>query len=162
MSENQITLAKWSHRFLAWLIDIILVSVVVHLISYVIFGTSILLIGIQNPSFNFDAHFFSFVGLGLLEDIVYLFYWAILEKRSGQSIGKKILKIKTTALDGNDISFRDSIVQSFGKTFLLPIDVILGWIFTNKNRQRLFNKISDTIVIKQNSHDYPQIDYLKD
>ena len=162
MSEKQIILAKWSHRFLAWLIDILLVSVVVHLISYVIFGTSVLMIGLQNPSFDFDTHFFYFVGFGLLEDVVYLFYWAILEQRSGQSIGKMVLKIKTTDLDGKNISFRDSIVQSFGKTFLLPIDVIIGWIFTNKNRQRLFNKISDTIVIKQNSNDEPQIDYLKD
>ncbi|RDJ37856.1 MAG: RDD family protein [Crenarchaeota archaeon] len=153
MYENKITLAKWSHRFLAWLIDIILVSVVVHLISYVIFGTSILMIGLKNLSFNFDARFFYFIGFGLLDDVVYLFYWAILEKRSGQSIGKMVLKIKTTDLHGQSISFRDSIVQSFGKTFLLPIDVIVGWIFTNKNRQRLFNKISDTIVIKQFSSD---------
>ena len=151
MSENQIILAKWSHRFLAWLIDIVLVSVIVHLISYVFFGTSILMIGMQNPSFNFDSHFFYFIGFGLLEDVVYLFYWAILEKKSGQSIGKMILKIRTTNLQGNNISFRDSLVQSFGKTFLLPIDVIGGWIFTNKNRQRLFNKISDSIVIKENS-----------
>jgi len=31
---------------------------------------------------------------------------------------------------------------------LLPIDVILGWIFTNNKRQRVFSRISDTIVIK--------------
>lgn len=162
MSENQITLAKWSHRFLAWLIDIVLVSIVVHLVSFVFFGTSILMIGAKNQSFDFDSHFFYFIGFGLLENTVHLFYWALLEKKSGQSIGKMILKIKTTDLDGNNISFQDSIVQSFGKTFLLPIDVIGGWILTNKNRQRLFNKISDTIVIKESSSNESQIDYLKD
>jgi hypothetical protein len=31
---------------------------------------------------------------------------------------------------------------------LLPIDVILGLIFTNNKRQRIFNRISNTIVIK--------------
>jgi hypothetical protein len=35
-----------------------------------------------------------------------------------------------------------------GKAFLLPIDVVLGWIFTNNKRQRIFNRISNTIVIK--------------
>ncbi len=39
-------------------------------------------------------------------------------------------------------------IESFGKSFLLPIDVILGWIFSNEKRQRIFNKISNTIVIK--------------
>jgi hypothetical protein len=40
------------------------------------------------------------------------------------------------------------MISSFGKTFLLPLDVVLGWIFTNENRQRIFNKIGDTLVIK--------------
>jgi hypothetical protein len=31
---------------------------------------------------------------------------------------------------------------------LLPIDVFFGWIFTNDKRQRLFNRASDTIVIR--------------
>jgi len=30
----------------------------------------------------------------------------------------------------------------------LPLDVVLGWIFTNDNRQRIFNKIGDTVIIK--------------
>jgi hypothetical protein len=39
-------------------------------------------------------------------------------------------------------------IQGFGKAFLLPLDVLLGWIFTNDNRQRLFSKAANTIVIK--------------
>jgi uncharacterized RDD family membrane protein YckC len=31
---------------------------------------------------------------------------------------------------------------------LLPIDVLFGWIFTNDKRQRLFNRASDTIVVR--------------
>jgi hypothetical protein len=31
---------------------------------------------------------------------------------------------------------------------LLPIDVFFGWIFTNDKRQRLFNRASDTIVVR--------------
>jgi hypothetical protein len=31
---------------------------------------------------------------------------------------------------------------------LLPIDVFFGWIFTNEKRQRLFNRASDTIVVR--------------
>jgi hypothetical protein len=31
---------------------------------------------------------------------------------------------------------------------LLSLDVVLGWIFTNNKRQRIFNRISNTIVLK--------------
>lgn len=45
-------------------------------------------------------------------------------------------------------NIKSSAIESFGKSLLLPIDVILGWIFTNYKRQRIFNRISNTIVIK--------------
>jgi hypothetical protein len=51
-------------------------------------------------------------------------------------------------LAGNVPNIRNVAIQSFGKAFLLPIDVFFGWIFTNEKRQRLFNRASDTIVIK--------------
>ena len=49
---------------------------------------------------------------------------------------------------GNIPEIRNVAIQNFGKAFLLPIDVFFGWIFTNEKRQRLFNRASDTIVIK--------------
>ena len=59
-----------------------------------------------------------------------------------------MLKIKTTDLVSNLPNTKSVAIQSFGKAFLLPIDVFFGWIFTNDKRQRLFNRASDTIVIK--------------
>jgi len=61
------------------------------------------------------------------------------------------LHIKTTDLVGKTADTGSVVLQSFGKSFLLPIDVILGWIFTNDKRQRIFNRASNTIVIKVQS-----------
>jgi uncharacterized RDD family membrane protein YckC len=84
-----------------------------------------------------------------VESLLFFAYWTYFEStNSGQSIGKKLLKIKTTDLSGNVPNIRNVAIQSFGKAFLLPIDVFFGWIFTNEKRQRLFNRASDTIVIK--------------
>ena len=58
------------------------------------------------------------------------------------------MKIKTVDLSGNKIDIKSAVIESFGKAFLLPIDVILGWIFSNNKRQRIFSRISNTIVIK--------------
>ena len=75
------------------------------------------------------------------------------------------MKIKTTDLSGKRIDIKSAAIESFGKSFLLPIDVVLGWIFTNNKRQRIFNKISNTLVIKLTQGEEPtpeNIRYTKD
>jgi uncharacterized RDD family membrane protein YckC len=86
----------------------------------------------------------------IISSLAFFGYWTYFESTSGQSIGKRLLKIKTIDLlsGGNRSDIKSAAIQSFGKAFLLPIDVILGWIFTNNKRQRIFNRISNTIVIK--------------
>jgi uncharacterized RDD family membrane protein YckC len=76
-------------------------------------------------------------------------YWAYLEGTTGQSLGKKVMKIKVVGVDGYPIDIGKSIYQSIGKAFLTPIDVILGWIMYPEHQQRLFNHLSDTIVVKE-------------
>ena len=58
------------------------------------------------------------------------------------------MNIKATDMSGKDVNIKNAAIESFGKALLFPIDVILGLIFTNNKRQRIFNKISNTIVIK--------------
>jgi uncharacterized RDD family membrane protein YckC len=85
----------------------------------------------------------------IISSLGFLAYWAYFESTTtGQSIGKRLLKIKTTDLGGRKIDTKSAIIEGFGKAFLLPLDVALGWIFTNNKRQRIFNRISNTIVIK--------------
>lgn len=111
----EVILASWADRFMAWLIDFIIVS----------------------------------IGSGVLFALLALpFWWTYFEHTSGQSIGKRLLKIKSTDVSGNDIDIKSAALESFGKSFLLPLDVILGWLLTNNKRQRIFNKISNTVVIK--------------
>jgi uncharacterized RDD family membrane protein YckC len=136
-----ITLARWSTRFWAWLVDFVIVTIAIEIIFAIAYAPLAFNQGVQgNP------------GLGALrfavESLLFFGYWLYFESTTGQSIGKKLLKIKTTNLAGNLADNRSIAIQSFGKAFLLPIDVFFGWIFTNDKRQRLFNRASDTIVIK--------------
>ena len=136
-----ITLARWSTRFWAWLIDFVIVTIAIEIIFAIAYAPLAFNQGVQgNP------------GLGAVrfavQSLLFFGYWLYFESTTGQSIGKKLLKIKTTNLAGNLADNRSIAIQSFGKAFLLPIDVFFGWIFTNDKRQRLFNRASDTIVIK--------------
>ena len=95
--------------------------------------------------------------------IVYFVYWLILESKTGQSIGKMALHLKITNLKGEKADIKGIAISSFGKAFLLPIDVIVGRLFTNQNRQRIFNRLGKTIVIKVETVDEPEnVTYKKD
>ena len=139
--NKEITLARWSTRFWAWLVDFIIVTIAIEIIFAIAYAPLAFNQGVQGNA-----------GLGAVrfavESLLFFAYWLYFESTTGQSIGKKLLKIKTTDLAGNIPEIRNVAIQNFGKAFLLPIDVFFGWIFTNEKRQRLFNRASDTIVIK--------------
>jgi uncharacterized RDD family membrane protein YckC len=66
----------------------------------------------------------------------------------GQSLGKMIMRLKVRGLNGEPIDMGRAALESVGKAFLLPIDCILGWIFYPRKRQRMFNYLSQTIVVR--------------
>jgi uncharacterized RDD family membrane protein YckC len=81
---------------------------------------------------------------------------------NGQSIGKMLLNIKTTGLSGEKADPKNIAISSFGKAFLLPLDVLLGWIFTNDKRQRLLSRAAHTIVIRTKDTNAPRgVSYRK-
>src|SRR5437879_1701362 len=123
-----IVLARWSDRFLDWLVDFIIVSI----------GLGILFAAISLPFWIAFPHWFEttnmnmgFRSLGgpwppyLISSLVFMAYWTYFESTSGQSIGKKLLHLKTTDLAGKSIDAKTAVIESFGKAFLLPLDVIL-------------------------------------
>ena len=72
-----------------------------------------------------------------IECLLLFAYWTYFELTTGQSIGKKLLNLRTTNLSGTGIDLKTALIESFGKAFLLPLDILLGWIFTNDRRALL-------------------------
>ena len=152
---SKIILAKWTDRFLAWLIDFIIISSVSTLIIFALFGT----IYYEMDDGGFWAENTQYIPTSIL----FFVYWVILEYKTGQTIGKKILNLKVTDISGGKPNLKGILISGFGKSFLLPIDVILGWVLTNEKRQRIFNKLGDTLVIKiKSSESNTDVKYTKD
>ena len=143
---NDLTIAKWKDRILAWLVDFTIVSVGIGITGSVA----------HHFGYFMEAEWY------VTTSTIFLAYWVILEYKTGQSLGKRLLHLRTTKLDGTNPTLLDCVVNSFGKAFLLPIDVILGWAFTEKHKQRIFNRISNTIVIKVQKNDNEEIPYKLD
>ena len=162
--SREIILARWGDRFLAWLIDFVLVSIALAVLFSAI-AIPIWFFYYDNNDMAAARAYQSVQPLHyIISSAAFFGYWTYFEYSSGQSIGKRLLKIKTVDLFGNRIDIKNSAIESFGKAFLLPIDVILGWIFSNNKRQRIFSRISNTIVIKLKNRQLAQNDikYTKD
>ena len=127
---DEMVLASWGDRFWSWLIDVLLMSIIWH--------RAVVAIGTEA---------FSLSGILLLASMLFI-YWTALEGYRGQSLGKMVLNIAVTGTTGEDIRYRDAAIESFGKAFLLPIDCLSSLVYFRVKRQRLFNRLSDTIVIK--------------
>ena len=129
---DELVAASWSDRFWAWLIDVLLMGLVWHRV--------VLVLGID--PMQLDA-------LLMLSGLLFV-YWTALEGYRGQSLGKMLLNIVVVGPYGEAIGFKDSAVQSFGKAFLLPLDLLIGLYAYRGKRQRLFNRLSDSVVKEQN------------
>ena len=130
-------IASWDDRFLAWLLDVLLVGAVLSALGEAA-GVFSLLTGslsVTTPATGFN-------GLGLFV------YWTFLEGRQGQSVGKMVMNIAVTDERGVDIDYGTAAIESFGKAFLLPLDVLVGWLAYEEEGVRLFNRLSSTIVIE--------------
>ncbi|WP_433630919.1 RDD family protein [Halomicrococcus sp. NG-SE-24] len=126
-------LAKWSTRFGAWLIDVLLVSAVLGVVGDLVgplpeFGSAFLFTGTD--------------GLALWV------YWTAFEGHGGQSPGKMVLDLRVTDREGGSIDYPTAAIESFGKAFLLPLDCLVGWLAMKGEKLRLFNRIASTIVIE--------------
>ena len=142
---TELKLAFWGERFVAWLIDIIILSIIV-------VPLRILLSNVW-PSFAWVQNvptWIPFVDFGT-GNLIHLLYWMLMDNAYGQSFGKMVMKIKVTKLNGQPIGIQQAALESVGKAFLLPLDCLLGWIFYPRRRQRIFNYLSETIVIKLRS-----------
>ena len=128
-----LVLATWGERFIAWLIDIIIIGAIVEVLRFP---------GLSTPFIPFSA-------FGSREVILFI-YWTLMEGAYGQSIGKMVMRLKVTELDGSSPTYTETAIGSIGKAFLLPLDCIIGWLAYSckEKKQRLFSMLAKTMVIK--------------
>jgi uncharacterized RDD family membrane protein YckC len=143
-------LASWDDRFWAWLIDVVLVGAVLSVVGETAGAFSLLTGGLWPTS-----PFLGVNGLGLW------LYWTALEGYQGQSAGKLVLDVAVTDERGGEIDYATAAIESFGKAFLLPIDVLVGWLAMEDEYVRLFNRLSSTIVVEVTAERAPEgVEYV--
>jgi uncharacterized RDD family membrane protein YckC len=127
---------SWWPRFWAWLIDFIVVSVVL-MIIYPPNPIAWRLDGEVGAIYRMTSH-----------GVLYFLYWMIADSDGRRSIGKKAMGLRLVRENGKKVDIITAATSSFGKAFLLPLDFLIGVIARPGKKQRLFNIVSDTIVIR--------------
>jgi uncharacterized RDD family membrane protein YckC len=126
-SRSKMSVSWWT-RFFAWLIDFVIVSIVAWLFF---------------PNFSLDALHFG------ISTVLALVYWMVLDSEGHQSVGKKALGIRMVSEHGGNPDLYQAMISAFGKAFVLPVDVIVGVLAKPGKRQRLFNIVSNTVVVRE-------------
>jgi uncharacterized RDD family membrane protein YckC len=129
--ENYIELATWTQRFIALLIDGILIGLVLSVLNL----PGYQIVNSLNIKFGID-------------NILQFLYFMFMDHYYGQSVGKKVMNLRITKEGGAELSLVDAAIEAFGKVFLLPLDFLVGYFMYREKNQRLFNYLSDTVVIR--------------
>ena len=127
-----VELATWTQRFIALIIDGIILAIIVAFFRFP---------GDAQPfgmSFRFGV-----------DNILGFLYFMFMDHYYGQSVGKKVMNLRITTVGGGPLDLMDAAIEAFGKVFLLPIDFLIGFFMFREKNQRLFNHLSDTVVVRE-------------
>lgn len=130
----------WGQRFGALLVDIIILTLFMYIISAIIF-----LIFAQVGIFSALNYWI------IIAAIIIIAYFTFMEGKTDSTLGKKLFKLKVMSVNGN-IGYKKAFIRNLSKIYYFPLiaDVILGYIFGDSN-DRILDKISGTYVISENN-----------
>jgi len=127
----------WKKRFIALIVDFLIITLLLWVIVAVIYPAVALL--------NLYALFIVWVPIAAILIIAYFTYF---EGKYSTTPGKNIMKLKIRSQEG-EITYRKALIRNLSKILWLPliIDVIIGFA-RGKPRERYLDRLAKTEVIK--------------
>ena len=136
-------------RFVAQLIDVIILGIVFWILGFT--GAGTITINASTAQISISP----FVGLLILIDVIIaFFYFTLLEGRNGQTVGKMIVKIKVVKkADHSPITYGEAAVRTILRIidlipFIAPYLLGAVLIWASENKQRLGDHAANTVVIQ--------------
>ena len=131
----------WGRRFAALLIDIIILTLFMYVVSAIVF-----VLFAQVGIFS-SLNYWIFIGA-----IIIIAYFTLMEGKTGSTFGKKLFKLNVKAFNGN-VGYAKAFIRNLSKIYYFPliVDVILGFIFGDSN-DRILDQISGTYVTSEDNN----------
>ncbi len=130
----------WGRRFVALIIDIVIIT----LFSYIIVALIYPVIALTNT--------FQVLGVWLpVVAVIIIVYFTYLEGKYGATLGKNLMKLKVKAQKG-DMDYRKAFIRNLSKILWVPliVDLLVGFAFGSP-RKRYLDRLAKTEVV--NSED---------
>jgi len=146
-SIPQIDLGHWVLRFIALIIDSIILGIVAWILSSFVL-VSLLFSG---AAYSLWLAYGNFLILPLILGILQVFYFAILEVAWGGTIGKRLLGLKVQLTNGNKITIDKALIRNISKIYwlLLLLDWIIALVTPGADRrQKYSDRIAGTTVVQ--------------
>ena len=127
----------WGRRFVALIVDIIILTLFMYIVTAVIF---LLFAGVG---------IFSVLNYWIfMAAIIIIVYFTFMEGKTNSTLGKNLLKLQVMTFNGN-MGYKKAFIRSLSKILYIPliVDVLLGFIFGDSN-DRILDKVSDTYVVR--------------
>jgi uncharacterized RDD family membrane protein YckC len=149
MKKEEIPASIWKRSF-AYVIDLLIINI---LLIYPFQNT----LDLKNMSFqetytylmNNPTIMYSMLFSSIIVFFLILFYWALLEYYTSQTVGKMIFNIKVISLK-NKLTLKQTLIRNLSK-FSLPLLILDSLnILMKKKSQRFLEQVSDTLVIINN------------
>jgi uncharacterized RDD family membrane protein YckC len=136
-------------RFVAQLVDVIIIGVIFWLLGFTGAGT------ITIDAATAQVTISPFFGALILIDVIIAFlYYTLLEGRTGQTIGKMVVKIKVVRREDNSsISYGQAATRTILRIidlipFIAPYLLAAVLIWSSEDKQRLGDRVAHTVVVQ--------------
>jgi uncharacterized RDD family membrane protein YckC len=143
VSTDGVEMAGIGTRFAAQFIDALIIMVPVMILAFSF--------GMFQASQNEKPGFGSQILQQIIFSLPFLIYAGLmLTKTGGQTLGKKVMKIRVVSADGATANFwkREGVRWALS---LIPLVGLIDYLFAfNKNRRTLHDKFGGTIVVRSN------------
>ncbi len=136
-------------RSAAYIIDMIIIFFTAGILASPFFLLNWIFDNVNSPGWIAAVVILMNLAIGLIILGVILCYVVILEGRYGRTPGKYFLGLKVLREDGTPIDYKDALIRNIPKFFsnLVVLDAIIMVIFFNKEKQRGFDRVANTIVV---------------
>jgi len=136
-------------RFVAQLVDVIILGVVFWLLGFT--GAGTITIDAATAQVTISPLF----GLLMLIDVIIAFlYFTVLEGWNGQTVGKMVVKIKVVRKEDNSsISYAEAAIRTILRIidlipFIAPYLLAAVLIWSSEDKQRLGDRVAHTVVVQ--------------
>lgn len=143
MNEEMNEKAGFFIRFVAYMIDSIVLSIVLWIIIAISIAGSLTMM--DNQTLVLAINLIS----GAIIFIVYFGYFIYFYGTSGQTLGKKMLRIKVVSTNGTPLTYKKGLLRIIGYIIAsIPIYIGFIWMLFDKDKQNWEDKIANTYVVK--------------